>query len=421
MDTDMFEKENMNASELLTAFLDGELDASESQHLFYQLANDPELQDEMQELIAMKSAFKDSKVQPPPALKQGVMKNTVMPDTFLRKAATAFVTTSAFLFNKYTTTVGAVLLAGFLTYFIGFDQSSDPDFEKQVLNTAIQNDMIALNNNTSNQENFDNNYVADINPSVPIVSSYSVNSSDNVQSANTNITFPKADKKSSNDQVFAKNYNSEVKTENNSVKKYKTIDFAKPNISSTFLDKSKSQLVGIYFPSKQIRDFLNNVNFEFHKENLYSTPNVNSSKIQEPVLNDFYVSMLYKINDNHSAGLEIGKENFLMQFTDYRNISGRKVLFEHTQSYNSVWGGFAYRYSLDPIRSLNNIKPFAKIMLGGTQVGTLSKLSLGTYYPLNENLMLFASFKYGNLSYINDKKLFFTHKYGFDYGFSISF
>ena len=162
MDTYMFEKENMNASELLTAFLDGELDASESQHLFYQLANDPELQDEMQELIAMKSAFKDSKVQPPPALKQNVMKNTVMPDTFIRKAATAFVTVGAFLFNKYTTAAGAVLLGGLLTYFIGFNQSSDADFNKQVLNTAVKKDMKSMNNNPSNENTGENNYIADI-------------------------------------------------------------------------------------------------------------------------------------------------------------------------------------------------------------------------------------------------------------------
>ena len=51
----MSEHEFLSASEQLTSFLDGELDSTETSSLFYELAQNPELQEEMKDLILIRN------------------------------------------------------------------------------------------------------------------------------------------------------------------------------------------------------------------------------------------------------------------------------------------------------------------------------------------------------------------------------
>lgn len=69
----MIENEFMDASEKLTAFIDGELPKEEYGTLFYELAQNTELQDELSELIMIKSTFHNKLNIAPPLLKNRIM------------------------------------------------------------------------------------------------------------------------------------------------------------------------------------------------------------------------------------------------------------------------------------------------------------------------------------------------------------
>ncbi|HPU24119.1 MAG TPA: hypothetical protein PL149_08225, partial [Candidatus Kapabacteria bacterium] len=59
---------NINYSEKIVAFLDGELDAAERESLFLTMASSPQLQEEMRQQIIISQSLKKSLLIPPETL-----------------------------------------------------------------------------------------------------------------------------------------------------------------------------------------------------------------------------------------------------------------------------------------------------------------------------------------------------------------
>jgi anti-sigma factor RsiW len=114
--------EHSSYSERLHAFLDGELDASDTGDLFYVLARNQELQAEMRQLVALRNAFPKPLLQPPAALKENILKATVF-----RAEPTPEMTAARWTFHRLfgdhglpmlLAAVAASLLTASLFYFM---------------------------------------------------------------------------------------------------------------------------------------------------------------------------------------------------------------------------------------------------------------------------------------------------------------
>lgn len=409
----MLESSNLSASELLTAFIDGEIDSSDTQMLFYQLANDPDLQAEMQELMAMRNAFSNTQTQtPPPDLQSKILNSTVYKNSITGKAAYL----SAFLSNNYfriPASVAMIILIGVFSFWLVNDnKNSEAEFLKSDFSEIVNNDDFDnsndfnnITNDNTDKTNLKSNNIQDNNR---INSEYGYSEFDTNQNSKSN--------KSSD------NLNKEIQDNNDITFNIRDINLARASFDNVFPPEksvNRKDYINFYNLGKGINKFLDNVSFSFKKQSLISNPNPKIESYENPLLNDFSLNLNYHINDNNLLGVEIGREYFPMLFKGTEISGNRELEFEYPLAYNATWIGLSYTYYFSDASYSGSFSPYTGITLGGTSVGPLAKVSLGANYFINENIGIFAGLKYGSLFYSHQNNIFITSKYGIDYGLII--
>jgi len=396
---------DMTIPEKLTCFVDGELAPDESGNLFYELAQNPEYQEELRQLVLMKNTFKNSMVSAPPALKSNVMKKTVYRDSPFTKLANAVALLISFILSKNSLTYAGMGLLAITAIFLLSD-NKDAESPKQAFNNEIQNEKV-----------------------IPEVSSKEV-ISNNLSSMLASDSDKSIIKKSTLSGNKVNSHKNEVK--NNLPKELGTIESENP----TQLQVEKVLLSGyeesdyfttnfpgtnssnIYYSSKFSR-FLNKLSFSIKKFDGNSTPNFNLGNSSETMFNNVSIGLNYNIDYNQSVGLVIGFENFLMDFEKYEG----DILYNYRQSYNTQWLGLQYSYTMNQMGE-SGIRPNLNVLAGATSIGPIFKLGAGITYHISDYFSVSGGIESGWLFYSNNggldnSTLFNTHKLGYNIGFNL--
>ncbi len=424
-------------SELLCAFLDGELESTQADTLFLALAQSPDLQTEMAQQLKLRNSIQSGQVEPPARLKTKILAQTGLSVA----AGTSFLASSAaYLQSRGLPMLSSAILASIVTALVVSVPSpenqqpalSDSPVQASSL-THVQEAQAASNiqmptaneaaplASTAQQTNDSRApRQSDVSPSTgldtepasrPAFSETSVaetepatvENSDQVSTATPiDETQALASAVTESDiqqhaehsayrtlQIPAVNYRSEISTA--------------PPMPAPVAASATSPLSGLKL---QLRGFTTR-----------SVPNLDLASAADPTLNNMGIALLYPLDRGTQIGIEIGQESFMQDFIE----KDGPLNLRHEQNYLAFWAGAFYQYSVDQIDFLGGLTPFARYFAGGTKVGPLSRLMVGAELSINERLSFLLSAEGTLLLYRSQEDWYTTRKVGLSYGLSFNF
>ncbi|MFN9301948.1 MAG: anti-sigma factor family protein [Candidatus Kapaibacterium sp.] len=134
-------------------------------------------------------------------------------------------------------------------------------------------------------------------------------------------------------------------------------------------------------------------------------------------LSNVNVALGYSFNPNLAAGIEIGREPFMLKYSG--TVNGRTVRYEQQSS--MLLGGLIVQARTNPIESFMDIQPVGTLFLGGSEIGMMGRVSSGIYYPLSANVSFYGGLEYSLMNFTYQSNSFTTQKVGFTYGLHITF
>jgi hypothetical protein len=417
----MYENEFMNPSERLTAFLDGELTQEEAGTLFYELAQNSELQDEMRQLVTIRNTFRNSMLVPPDILKSKIFKRAGFADNAMSGLSKTAAVLAGLFYSRSAVTAVAVVTLGILSYIMISTNLGINEPEKGItMKTASLK--IPVSSSTEKTDAVYNNHSKTVSENgiekAVIVSKnkFTVNRNDK-----TGRFFKTENEKTNNnsDLVLASKDKDNTKDTQNQINDITNSMMV--NNDGLFVNLSKFNNKLFNSNPFDLHRLLERVNFELRTFYGNSTPNFNLSKDNVSLLNNFSLGVTYTLNDHNTIGVAFGFENFLMSFDKYDG----DILYTYRQSYNSEWLAATYQYSWDEIES-TNIRPQINVLVGGTKVGPVLKIGTGVSWYLTDNFALMLGFESGWLIYPNKSdwiqgEWFSTNKKGVLVGLKVGF
>ncbi len=399
-------EEFLTASEQLISFLDGELDTEQTSALFSELANNSELQKEMKDMVSIRNAFRNAQLTPPESLKHSILINTGMQKaTFMNQIKAGAGLLAAFwaLFTSKTATAIYLLAIGAGIWF------------------AFQNekDSVSINNNTA-QNVISNANTDQLNNNSRSLNNISIANSSEIANNNT-ISSNNSIAKAKSIKVINSNSNSSLNTDITEMQK--PIDI----LSDAKLTQSKNS--SLTFAPKQNfwnipgldlyinPDFLNNLSININTFNGLSFPEQRLTNLNNPLLNNFSIGLMYDFKNNFSIGLEAGFENYAMQFEGYEG----DILYQYMQNYNSAWGGIAIQYTFSPVIWLDETQPYLKTLIGANELGPVLKMAAGGKYYITPNFAFVGGLEFSSFLYQNSGNTFSTNKLGYTLGAMFGF
>ncbi len=179
---------------------------------------------------------------------------------------------------------------------------------------------------------------------------------------------------------------------------------------------SKSILTEVSSPN-QVTKRLKNITLGFRGYSMNSYPNVNVNLGEKGVLTNTGISIGYNLLKNTNVGFEFGQEKFSQQYT----LKRYGELTYYKQNPLLWWYGFYLQQNIDNMFILNELKPFARIFLGGTPVGPLARGSLGIQYSPDARVALFLGWEVSYLGYKVQENIYQTKKSGVTYGVTLKY
>jgi hypothetical protein len=147
---------------------------------------------------------------------------------------------------------------------------------------------------------------------------------------------------------------------------------------------------------------------------LDETPVNSFSKINTTILEDIYISLLYRLDKNNSVGIQFGRERFPQEFS-------KKDVKEWIQTTPVLtWIGAAYKFSASEYSIYDFIVPFGQIVAAYTPIGPLFRPQIGVQLYLY-NFSFTLGGEYNILIYNVEGNLFTSQKIGFVYGLNYHF
>jgi hypothetical protein len=435
------ENEYMTSSEQLVAFLDGELPADETTTLFYELAQNPELQEEMRQYVQIRNTFRNSQLVPPALLKNNILKNTGLIEgptsALLDSSSKVAAMLVALFFNRTSMSVIVVALLSVGAMYM-MNKSSNPD-DSRILSSNITKNGVA-NQSKSN---------------IPVISSAEVSDKSNNNVSSDSKLF--SDSKNSDNNSNLGKFNSgngysnskksgNISGNNSASRNEQTTDFNSlsalnqeeeidnRNIfvvsNSKFLTNNFSPFViNQNIHSSRLRGtsgdlfstIMQNTQLNIKKHGAASSPNFNLEQESNPIINDLSVEIKYNLNTNHSIGLVYGLENFRMTFD--KDVDG--IIYRYNQSWNAGWVAVNYHYNIGEI-SNTGLRPEFNLMAGATSVGPLFRGGVAMNYFITDNFYLNGGFESVLLAYQESQgksgsQWFSTTKFGWTFGFGVGF
>jgi hypothetical protein len=383
--------------EKIIALSDGELSSDESAEVYDYLAQNPELQDEMNYHLKMKNTLSRAIEQPPSHLKNKILATSSLGLVFWKTKA--FISSAISSAVAVGITVAYFLVSGDLTQqeFASFEPIQNsielPAVENYFSNIPIDSDNKIESGNKVNTANFSNKYDADYDADKPQLTNQ-LGISDN-----DNFDYVSADDiiSNMNQRVFLIE-NSELsnltnKLDNNDNKRNIRFGSHSP-IRLEDYEKAEELKSNLYF---QVRKTFaqNNIELGFN----------NSDKLD---LNNSSYAIFYQISDNFHLGIEYSREDFTQKYA----ISEGNLTTTYMQYFNANIFGLSGKYNL-PYKLINDkISFYTNGMIGATNLGPVTRLELGTQLRLVKTWSIYGGYEFVNLMYFFEGNTFNSSRKG---------
>ncbi len=434
---------SLTASEKIMMLLDGELPKSETGTLFYQIAQNDELQDELFGHLKIKNLYIDKEPTPSEDMKRKLFAGIGITSVGMVAGSSYIGQSTNYIGSIFRSpmflSIASALSGVFITLFAVNHsnqnlQNSNLNPKNFIPNNKIESPVATkkINNNDKLSNEFKK-----INNKYPVAKSSEISSMKNISKSinngngiqnsfnefsNFNINETKIDNK--NDLTLnnfdLKNENiieskneilNNSKIENKSYKEIPLVQDKQNQMNEKFIepnkliDKDKYK----YLDSRFALTFRS-----FSSQNIanYDVPATNP-----PAINNIAIGILYNTEENLAFGFEFGQENFLQEFKAISNLTEINL----QQNRLAFWGGGVLNYKLSPVKSLAYMQPFGSLFLGGTNFGYITKQNVGLQYNISDKFSMVGSFEFTSLfsSYNNIWNR--SHKYGASYGVIIKF
>jgi hypothetical protein len=441
-------------NERLQSYLDGELDESEQKELFNQLGEDITLQSELRSMIKLESMLRSTNdTVAPQALKSSIMSTIAsipLPTGAVAQAgstlATAATTTSANtvlegsrIISKsviaslpFLAGVGGALLGGLISWYAltnGVDSNSS---------NTITNDSNAIYRQLYASESLQlTNLRQQLSSKEQLIKQLTASLSANT-TANRDLLRQLGrlnnevrTLRSTLDDQNTRNEELVAKAEKNNSQLASALASYDGNTNGSFQPSSAQVQPASIITEKRIIEERNHVvplltsaqgttvltgtngfQIDVRGYSMRSFPSVNVSSLVSPPLNSLALGVRWSFAKEHSVGLEIGQENVLQKYTSELN----GVPFAIEQNYLAVWGGASYQYSPERIFGQDHITPFARAVVGGTQLGPMTRSVLGLNVNITPVLRLTGGAEGAVFFYQEQSNWFSTSKLGWTIG-----
>ncbi len=131
---------------------------------------------------------------------------------------------------------------------------------------------------------------------------------------------------------------------------------------------------------------------------------------------NFSITGLYKVDQHHAFGFEIGRQQFSQDFTYLSG--GRKI--HQLQNPDLLWYGVTYRLLLPEFSFANYVMPYARVFGGGTVAGPLVRGQAGMQYRAGD-VAVSVGLEGAYLFYNVQNTLYASGKYGLTVGLNYNF
>lgn len=400
----MSDYSNMTSSEKLIALIDGELPSEETTTLFYELAQNVELQEEMREQLAMRQLLTTKPLIPPDHLKHKILLSTGLGSFLsiasakLSSSALGLIGLSALRSKAFLMLSSALIGSLFTLYFTHNPQENTKVsieetppivhlFEiEEPQSYHLENNQLKENNKNSNTES----KISTVVPAQAIPNDeLSID-----KSADESVPIYNAIEISSVDHLQG-NFNQQLEREFwiNETQEYK---FDEPIFPEFY-----EQL------SLQIRGFTTR-----------SIPELNIPPLDNPVMNNMAIGLFYKFDKSMQVGIEVGQENFMQEYHQYEFGSLKRDI---KQNYTAFWTGVSFQYNIAEYGHTQKLYPFTRVFLGGTNIGPLLRGMIGIQFDYENSFSLFIGIESTSLIYRYSGNTFSTYKLGLTFGGSVNF
>lgn len=440
---------NHNTSDLLHAFLDGELEQSHEQPLFNELASSGELRNEMRELLAMRSAVQQDieAFTPPPAATSNIFNtlgfslpastNAVIGEAISTPSAAATVAAASWWSKLWLPSATALIGAGITFWLLNWGYNSNLNAMAATQSAEIQKIRSEAAAKLADQANSFRNQLQNVEPKVviqtqkvyvpkveyryidkPIVANNGMNQNVNQSVLNTPIEESASIFAAHERQPLFARYSS---GSNSIFPKQPSMYFASPVSQDNALVESHDALTGEILEREflpQDEPYYQRWSFKLGgvAATVAATPTT-SLTAPSAAFNDLNAQFLYSISESFSVGAIIGREAFPLNYNGI--LSGRSI---QREQYSSVlWGGLTMQYKPTSLSFWGGVQPYISATGGMAEIGMLLRTELGVQYHLSSLFSISAGWDASRLSYQYLDNGFTTYKTGVNTGILIHF
>jgi len=407
--------DHLSSSELLSAFLDGELEGAEATRLFYLLAQDADLQTEMRQHLAMRNALRVPLTLPPTGLREKISDAAgLLPAGTGDSVAPSDGATTG---RKWRGGITPILLAAFLSSALtGLVITAFRGGAPQVARTAVP--VASPGHDAAGAPGAAVRHAEAVGGAAPTDlvygssallpgspssrSSYRVGTESSVRfdahpgsggrghagrSGEESRVLP------STPQRLAPAFDSNATGER--------VEAVRPVTVPTTPKSAEPEETPIV---AEVRGFA-----------ATSYPRFDLASPSSSPFRSIAVGGYYELGEHDAVGVEVGRENVFQGYT--RTIGGTTARYE--QNYLATWVAGVYQYSLAELRQLE-VQPFARVGLGAVATGPMGRGTVGVRYSIGPySMMVGAEGSY--FLYRYDGEWLSTKKLGITAGASIHF
>ncbi len=412
----MINNELNNLSEQLSAFLDGELETSESEVLFYEIASKPELQEQLKGFVNLKNAFHNSQMVPPDHLKNAILGRIGLDDASIGALPAATVSFySKMLGSRTVISLASATVAVVATFLLlsSYFNNKIEDMNKSVTTSkSIKSNNIPVVSSLADKP--DSKFIPNDKQAKPRFFNSSINPIE--ETRNDAVLISQNSESNSNPSITSDETiedNNLETIDNNRIINILSSNYGiiSPNSNLNLKNKKSTK---IFSDNSNFGAFIKRLSMQIRTAQAKSYPDVDVAPLSEPIINNFGLALLYDLDSKQAIGIEIGQENFLQKFEG--NENGIPVTWN--QNYLAFWSGVTYQFRF---KDLFVLDPYVKVLAGGTKIGPIAKLTAGLRYDLSEKFATFVGCENTGLLYSFQGKYFTSYKLGITGGISLKF
>mgnify|MGYP006295987435 CR=1 FL=1 len=381
----------MKYEELLLDYIDGTLDSSREEELFFRLTSSEELRGKLRHMIALENAAAGQTVPGPPKTAEAAL------FAGLGFTSTEMSSSSSTLKKSLIGGKNAAIASGLLSSLA----------TAALIFLLILPQLNQHESDISLQKKNPEPTLSNITQASPIIKSIE------------KVPEPEIIERTKIEYVYLTN-NEFLPNNNETVKKDVFIRSSKGSYENnkllTFQEKSplssrrlEYEIVN-YTPGN-----IRNISVEMRGSQYLSFPEADIMPGKEAMFNNTGISLFYNLNDNLFIGADIRRENFFQKFTG-ADAAGRKINYEQNPNFTSYSAGIRY-YLLEK----EKIRPFGQFFGGGNIAGILGRGMIGVQWSPYPDFSFVLGAEYSLFWYLHSDEIFNASKAGLHYGINYRF